>query len=301
MWRGVWLRSLFSFQALAEDSGLLERGVDDSGARTLGSSSQGSFIDWPWFLALVELADREPQGQYWSMSLVMARGRRFALVSATTAFFTIWTKLPNSWSSFCSSAKMDSRRPFWKYLSIVGLAGAPIESYILLMLRDTLKLILEFLLRYRILDLRVMLLFMPSLNHRPAEKRGGKRDLIWPIGPGRMVRSGKSAFRGCSRGTELAWSWPCSWLLTNDSRANLVAVCRFSSVYLPGGPGAEAGAGVEARETAGVGSGVPLSLVRAPPALRQVQGPTIWTGWVDYTSILPNRLADPLGLELLEL
>ena len=129
MWRGVWLRSLFSFQALAEDSGLLERGVDNSGARTLGSSLRGSFIDWPWFLAAVELADREPRGQCWSMSLVVARDRRFALASAATAFFTIWRKFSNSWSSFCSSAKMDGRRPSRKYLSIVGSAGAPTGSY----------------------------------------------------------------------------------------------------------------------------------------------------------------------------
>ena len=28
---------------------------------------------------------------------------------------------------------------------------------------------------------------MPLLDHCSAEKQGGKRDLIWPIGPGRMV------------------------------------------------------------------------------------------------------------------
>ena len=44
-------------------------------------------------------------------------------------------------------------------------------------------------------------------------------------------------------------------------------------MYLPGGPGTEAGAGV--RETAGVGTGVPLSSVGAPPALRRVRGPAI--------------------------
>ena len=52
-----------------------------------------------------------------------------------------------------------------------------------------------------------------------------------------------------------------------------MALCGSSSVYLPGGPRAEAGAG--ARETAGVGLGVPLSLVGAPPALRRVRGPAI--------------------------
>ena len=46
-------------------------------------------------------------------------------------------------------------------------------------------------------------------------------------------------------------------------------------MYLPGGPGAEAGVRVGARETAGVGTRVPLSLVGAPPALRRVRGPAI--------------------------
>ena len=54
-------------------------------------------------------------------------------------------------------------------------------------------------------------------------------------------------------------------------------------MYLPGRPRAEAGVGVEARETAGVGLGVPLLLVAIPPALQRVRGPTIWlAGWVDY-------------------
>ena len=63
------------------------------------------------------------------MSLMMARDRRFALALAATAIFTIWRKFFNSWSSFCSSAKMDGRRPFRKYLSIVGLAGVPYGLY----------------------------------------------------------------------------------------------------------------------------------------------------------------------------
>ena len=45
-------RSFFSRQALAEDSELLERGIDDSKARTLGFSYRRSFINWPWVLAL---------------------------------------------------------------------------------------------------------------------------------------------------------------------------------------------------------------------------------------------------------
>ena len=49
------------------------------------------------------------------------------------------------------------------------------------------KEVLEFLPRHWILGLGATLLLMPSLNHRPAEKRGGKRDPIWPIGPGGMV------------------------------------------------------------------------------------------------------------------
>ena len=47
-----------------------------------------------------------------------------------------------------------------------------------------LEKILEFLLRHRILGLGAMLLLVPSLDHHPVEKRGGKRDSIWPIGPG---------------------------------------------------------------------------------------------------------------------
>ena len=110
-----------------------------------------------------------------------------------------------------------------------------------------------------------------------------------------------------SSASELAWSWLYSWLLTNDSRANLLALYRSSFLYLPGGLEMEAGVkvwagtGVGARETAGIGSKVPLLLVRALPALWRVRGPAIWTGWVDYTSVLPNRLADLLNLELLKL
>ena len=49
------------------------------------------------------------------------------------------------------------------------------------------KKILEFLLHHQIPGLGATLLLMPLLDHRPAEKRGGKRDLIWPIGPNGMV------------------------------------------------------------------------------------------------------------------
>ena len=47
-----------------------------------------------------------------------------------------------------------------------------------------LEKILEFFLRYRILSLRAMLLLVLLLDHYSAEKRGGKKDLIWPIGLG---------------------------------------------------------------------------------------------------------------------
>ena len=106
------------------------------------------------------------------------------------------------------------------------------------------------------------------------------------------------AFRGCSRGAEFAGSWPYSWSLTNNSRANLVALCRSSSVYLPGGPGAEteaeagarvgagawAGAGVGVRETAGVlfrSMGAPTRSSLPPRGgLRWVHRPAIWlVGW----------------------
>ena len=89
----------------------------------------------------------------------------------------------------------------------------------------------------------------------------------------------------------------CSWPLTNDSRVNLVALCRSLSVYLPGRPGTEAGAGVgvgtRAWAGAGVGAqetaGVLFPLVGAPASssllpkggLRQVHGSAIWlAGWV---------------------
>ena len=41
---------------------------------------------------------------------------------------------------------------------------------------------LKFLPRHRILGLGAMLFLLLSLDHRPAEKQGGKRDSIWPIG-----------------------------------------------------------------------------------------------------------------------
>ena len=101
-----------------------------------------------------------------------------------------------------------------------------------------------------------------------------------------------------------------------------MALCRSLFVYLPDRPGA--GAGVGALETARVGVDVPLPLVGAPGApsassslpvgggllrgLRQVRGPAIFFGWIGYSEgiyqiliILPNRLADLLDLELLEL
>ena len=59
----------------------------------------------------------------------MAQDRRFALALAATAFFTIWSKFSNLWSSFGSSAKIDSCRSSWKYLSIIDLAGAPTGLY----------------------------------------------------------------------------------------------------------------------------------------------------------------------------
>ena len=52
------------------------------------------------------------------------------------------------------------------------------------MLRDTSKLV-EFLPRHQIFHFfGAMLLLVPLLDHRSAEKRGGKKDSIWPIGPG---------------------------------------------------------------------------------------------------------------------
>ena len=47
-----------------------------------------------------------------------------------------------------------------------------------------LEKIFEFLLRHQILGLEATLLLVPSLDHCSAEKQGGKKDSIWPIGPG---------------------------------------------------------------------------------------------------------------------
>ena len=46
------------------------------------------------------------------MSLVVAQDRKFVLALAATIFFTIWRKFSNSWSLFCSLAKIDGRKPF---------------------------------------------------------------------------------------------------------------------------------------------------------------------------------------------
>ena len=47
-----------------------------------------------------------------------------------------------------------------------------------------LEKILEFLPHHWIFGLRATLLLVLSLDHRPAEKQGGKRDPIWSIGSG---------------------------------------------------------------------------------------------------------------------
>ena len=80
-------------------------------------------------LAAIELADRQPQEQYWFMFLAVARDRKLALVLAKIAFFTIWTKHPNLWFLFYNSVKIDSRKFSCKYLSIVNLAKAPTGLY----------------------------------------------------------------------------------------------------------------------------------------------------------------------------
>ena len=63
------------------------------------------------------------------MFLMVTRDRRFVLVLAATAFFIIWRKFSNIWSSFCSLAKIDGCRLFRKYLSIVGLVRASTGLY----------------------------------------------------------------------------------------------------------------------------------------------------------------------------
>ena len=51
---------------------------------------------------------------------------------------------------------------------------------------------------------------------------------------------------------------------------------------------------------AGVGTEVSLLLVEAPPALRQVQSPAIWAGWVDsggdYNFCFSKWAEWPVGL-----
>ena len=59
-----------------------------------------------------------------------------------------------------------------------AVSKSPIISKVLL------KEILKFLPRHQIPGLGAMLLLVPSLDHRPVEERGGKKDSIWPIGSG---------------------------------------------------------------------------------------------------------------------
>ena len=51
------------------------------------------------------------------------------LASASMVFLTIWSKLSSSRSRYSSSAKTEDFRPSRKYLSIIGLVGAPTGSY----------------------------------------------------------------------------------------------------------------------------------------------------------------------------
>ena len=46
-----------------------------------------------------------------------------------------------------------------------------------------LEKILEFFLCHRILEHGTMFLLVLLLDHRPVKKRGGKKNLIWVIGP----------------------------------------------------------------------------------------------------------------------
>ena len=189
---------------------------------------------------------------------------------------------------------MEDRRPFRKYLSIVGLVGALTRSYANKIdyrcSRCAAHSSTDFCWCWETCLNRLrMLLAKPQSSSR----------FFWRKCLNSSYIIGSSAL-------ELAWSWPCSYPLKNDSRANLVALCRFSSVYLPGGHGTEAKAGagvgagawiaaeasvgvrvragatVRAWKTAGVRMGVPLLSVEAPPALQWVRGLAIWTGWVDY-------------------
>ena len=55
-----------------------------------------------------------------------------------------------------------------------------------------------------------------------------------------IIQVGITGLEGSLPGAEFAWA--CSWPLTNNSRANLVAFCRSTLVYIPGGPEAGLGA-----------------------------------------------------------
>ena len=144
---------------------------------------------------------------------------------------------------------MDNLRLFQKYLSIVSLAKAPTGSY-------TNKI------DYRCLK---------CTTHSSIDSCWyWKTCLNWVVG---------------SLASEFTWNWPCSWPLKNDFRANLMAFCRFLSVYLLGRLGIEAGAEVGVRETASVSLRVPLLLVGAPPALRRLWGPATWLAkWISFES-----------------
>ena len=118
----------FFFRAFSGDS---ERwGPDnDSVPRTLGSSVRRFFMALLWLLATVELAGQLSRGQFWSISLVLERGRRADLALTSMAFLTIWSKLSSSRSRCFNSAKTEGFRTSRKYLSIVGLVRAPTRLY----------------------------------------------------------------------------------------------------------------------------------------------------------------------------
>lgn len=127
----------FSRWAFVEASKLLKRcrAMNNLGLRTLDSSTQEFFINWPWLLpwllalAVVVWASQGPRGQVWFMLQVVAQSQQFALALVTIIFFTICIKLSSSRFLFCSLAKIKSRRSSPKYLSIISFVKTLIRSY----------------------------------------------------------------------------------------------------------------------------------------------------------------------------
>lgn len=119
-------------------------------------------------------------------------------------------------------------------------------------------------------------------------RKNEKTKQIWLATLALAVSKWSSHLENCSRDAEFTWLY--SWLLTNNSKTNLVALYRSVSVYMPSRPRTRVG--IWAWAGASVGAGVWLPLVGVPSMnlsllverkLWQVRGLAIWfTRWVDF-------------------